>query len=64
MRKKDIQFEWDDHKNTANIFKHGIDFWDAAYIWNHCCPVNNTVITSGYMISTAPTCNFGKENTT
>jgi hypothetical protein len=34
MRKKDIQFEWDEHKNMANIFKHGIDFWDAAYIWN------------------------------
>ena len=34
MSKKDLSFEWDEHKNTANIFKHGIDFWDAIYIWN------------------------------
>jgi hypothetical protein len=32
VSKKDLSFEWDEHKNTANIFKHGIDFWDAIYI--------------------------------
>ncbi len=34
MNVEDIEFEWDEDKNTANIFKHGIDFWDAIYIWN------------------------------
>jgi len=31
---EDIEFEWDEDKNTKNIFKHKIDFWDAVYIWN------------------------------
>lgn len=26
-----MRFEWDEHKNRANIRKHGIDFRDAAY---------------------------------
>ena len=34
MSVEDIEFEWDEDKNTVNIFKHGIDFWDAIYIWN------------------------------
>ena len=34
MSFEDIEFEWDEDKNNSNIFKHGIDFWDAIYIWN------------------------------
>lgn len=34
MSVEDLEFEWDEDKNTANIFKHGIDFFDAVYIWN------------------------------
>jgi uncharacterized DUF497 family protein len=34
MNPKDIHFEWDEDKNKGNFFKHGIDFWDAVYIWN------------------------------
>lgn len=34
MSVEDIEFEWDEDKNNINIFKHGIDFWDAIYIWN------------------------------
>lgn len=34
MNTEDIEFEWDDDKNNINIFKHGIDFWDAVYIWS------------------------------
>lgn len=34
MNSEDIEFEWDEDKNTINIFKHGIDFWDAIYIWS------------------------------
>lgn len=26
-----MRFEWDEHKNRANIRKHGIDFRDAVY---------------------------------
>ncbi|VAW90407.1 hypothetical protein MNBD_GAMMA17-1434 [hydrothermal vent metagenome] len=34
MSVEDLEFEWDEDKNTVNIFKHGIDFWDAIYIWS------------------------------
>ncbi len=34
MATEDIEFEWDEDKNNKNIFRHGIDFWDAVYIWN------------------------------
>jgi uncharacterized DUF497 family protein len=34
MNPKDINFEWDENKNTSNFFKHGIDFLDAVHIWN------------------------------
>lgn len=30
-----MRFEWDDNKNRVNIRKHGIDFADAADIFNH-----------------------------
>lgn len=30
-----MRFEWVDAKNAANIRKHGIDFADAADIFNH-----------------------------
>ena len=30
-----MQFEWDEEKNRRNIEKHGIDFSDAADIFNH-----------------------------
>jgi len=30
-----MRFEWDDNKNRTNIRKHGIDFADAADIFNH-----------------------------
>lgn len=30
----DVRFEWDEDKNTRNIFKHKIDFIDAVYIWS------------------------------
>lgn len=26
MSVEDIEFEWDENKNTINIFRHGIDF--------------------------------------
>ena len=29
-----MEFEWDEDKRRANIEKHGIDFFDAAAIWN------------------------------
>ena len=29
-----MQFEWDERKNQANIAKHGIDFEDAATIFD------------------------------
>ncbi len=28
-------FEWNEAKNKANIYKHGIDFADAIDIFNH-----------------------------
>ena len=34
MSVEDLEFEWDEDKNIGNLFKHGIDFWDAIYIWN------------------------------
>ncbi len=34
MSVEDIEFEWDEDKNNTNIFKHGVDFLDAIYIWN------------------------------
>jgi uncharacterized protein len=30
-----MKFEWDENKNQINIRKHGIDFADAADIFNH-----------------------------
>ena len=27
-------YEWDEHKNQANILKHGIDFEIATRLWN------------------------------
>ncbi|MHA7856162.1 BrnT family toxin [Marinobacter shengliensis] len=30
-----MRFEWDEAKNARNIRKHGIDFVDAADIFNH-----------------------------
>lgn len=30
-----MKFEWDEDKNQINIRKHGIDFKDAADIFNH-----------------------------
>jgi uncharacterized protein len=30
-----MKFEWDEVKNRLNIQKHGIDFKDAADIFNH-----------------------------
>lgn len=30
-----MRFEWDENKNRINIRKHGIDFADAADIFNH-----------------------------
>lgn len=29
-----MQFEWDEHKNKANISKHGIDFETATRLWD------------------------------
>jgi hypothetical protein len=31
-RRLDMEFEWDEAKNAANLAKHGIDFEDAAAI--------------------------------
>ena len=28
-----MQFEWDEHKHRANVFKHGIDFATAAFVF-------------------------------
>jgi len=30
-----MEFEWDNEKNNKNIKKHGIDFADAALIFDH-----------------------------
>ena len=30
-----LSFEWDQEKNAANIKNHGIDFLDAALIFEH-----------------------------
>ncbi len=30
-----MEFEWDNEKNKRNIEKHGIDFADAALIFDH-----------------------------
>lgn len=27
-------FEWDEHKNAENAAKHGVDFSEAAIIWD------------------------------
>lgn len=32
-----MRFEWDENKNQANIRKHGVDFSDAADIFNTPC---------------------------
>lgn len=29
----ELQFEWDEQKNLANIAKHGVDFNDAAKVF-------------------------------
>ena len=29
-----MKFQWDEHKNMANIQKHGIDFRDAVYVFS------------------------------
>lgn len=29
-----MKFEWDENKNQLNIRKHGIDFYDAAYVFS------------------------------
>lgn len=29
-----MKFEWDEHKNRANIQKHGVDFRDAVYVFS------------------------------
>ena len=31
----ELSFEWDEEKNAANIRKHGIDFLDAALIFEN-----------------------------
>jgi uncharacterized DUF497 family protein len=31
----DLSFEWDEEKNAANIQNHGIDFLDAALIFEY-----------------------------
>jgi uncharacterized protein len=31
----DLSFEWDEEKNAANIKNHGIDFLNAALIFEH-----------------------------
>jgi uncharacterized DUF497 family protein len=31
----ELSFEWDEEKNAANIKNHGIDFLDAALIFEH-----------------------------
>ena len=31
----DLSFEWDEEKNAANIRNHGIDFLDAALIFEN-----------------------------
>ena len=32
--RSELEFEWDDEKNTANVKKHGIDFEDAILVFN------------------------------
>jgi uncharacterized DUF497 family protein len=27
-----MKFEWDEHKNRANVQKHNLDFRDAVYV--------------------------------
>ena len=29
-----LEFEWDDEKAAANLKKHGVDFWDAARVFD------------------------------
>jgi uncharacterized DUF497 family protein len=29
-----MKFEWDENKNQLNIRKHGISFYDAAYVFS------------------------------
>ena len=29
-----MKFEWDENKNLLNIRKHGISFYDAAYVFS------------------------------
>lgn len=29
-----MKFEWDEHKNQLNIQKHGISFYEAAYVFS------------------------------
>lgn len=29
-----MQFDWDDDKNEANVLKHGLDFEDAAEVFD------------------------------
>jgi uncharacterized protein len=31
----ELGFEWDEEKNAANIIKHGVDFLDAALIFEN-----------------------------
>lgn len=31
----ELNFEWDEEKNAANIIKHGVDFLDAALIFEN-----------------------------
>ena len=35
-----MRFIWDEHKNQANILKHGLDFADAPSIFAHPLLVN------------------------
>jgi uncharacterized DUF497 family protein len=34
-----LSFEWDEEKNAANIKNHGIDFLDAALIFERSKPL-------------------------
>jgi uncharacterized DUF497 family protein len=40
-----VIFDWDDHKEAANIKKHGVDFWEAQTVFYD--PLIQTYADSG-----------------
>lgn len=44
--KVNLQFEWDENKRQKNLEKHGLDFYDAKYLFENDY-IQNEVIENG-----------------